>query len=242
MTLFDRLPTQEDAFFRIDTQPAVFLERLNRFAARVIWRQQEVVAHVPNSGRLKELLVPGAEIRVRPGGGAKTCCRLMLARHQGRWALVDAHLTNDLLEFAVRGGRVIPSPSDIRREVVWGESRLDLACEGNDGRHLMEAKCVTLVEGGAALFPDAPTQRGCRHLRELIRARQNGLLCHVLFFVQQEGAVCFRANGQTDPEFSRLLEEAAEAGVEVCAFACQVRENGIAIRGVLPWEHSGKVS
>ena len=236
--LYDKLPSEQNAFFEIDTQPAVLVKRLNRFAALVIWQGEEVLAHVPNSGRLKELLVPGAQIRVRPGGGIKTRCRLMMVRYEERWALIDAHLTNDLLEFAVKGQLVIPDAFNVRREVTWGKSRLDLRCESPKGVHLMEAKCVTLVEDGAALFPDAPTERGRRHLEELIAARESGLLCHVVFYVQQEGAVCFRANEKTDPAFAKLLTRAFESGVNVHVFACQVTGGGIAIRGILPWERT----
>ncbi len=215
-------------------EDAVFFERLNRFSARVLWRGQEALAHVPNSGRLRELLVPGAHVRVRPGGGSKTACRLMMVEHDGEWALIDAHLTNDMLEFAVRAGWLMPDPFDIRREVQYAGSRLDLGCRNDAGFHLVEAKCVTLIQDGLALFPDAPTARGARHLRELMSAQQAGLNGHVAFFVQQPGARSFAANRPMDPDFADALEQAAAAGVQVYAIQCRIAPDGVGLYGMLP--------
>jgi len=217
-------------------EDAVFEERVSRFSAWVIWRGERVLAHVPNSGRLKELLCPGVKALVRPGGGEKTACRLMMVEYEGSWAMIDSHMTNDILEYAVQEGWLMAEPFDIRREVRFGESRLDLGCRNGDGFHLVEAKCVTLVKDGIALFPDAPTQRGARHLKELIQAQENGFYAHVAFFVQQAGAKAFSANRAMDPEFAEALESAAAAGVTVHVIECSIQREGIRLYRRLPWK------
>lgn len=225
---------REGLWMPLALEDAVFLQRLSRFSARVLWRDQEVLAHVPNSGRLRELLAPGVRARVRPGGGPKTACRLMMVEHQQAWALIDAHLTNDILEYAVRAGWLMPDPFDLRREVRYAGSRLDLGCRNAEGFHLVEAKCVTLIQDGLALFPDAPTQRGARHLRELASAQRAGLKGHVAFFVQQPGAWAFAANRAMDPAFADALEQAAAAGVAVHVIQCRIAPDGVGLCGRLP--------
>jgi sugar fermentation stimulation protein A len=180
--------------------------------------------------------VADAEIRVKPGGGAKTLCRLMMVRHDAAWALVDSHITNDFLEKAVLDGWIMDAPRDIHREVVHGESRLDLGCTNSEGIHLVEAKCVTLIQNQIALFPDAPTLRGQRHIEELIKARQKGFITHIVFIVQKDGALCFQANTDTDPRFAKLLLQAAHCGVRVHGINCQVQEDGIWLMSSLPWK------
>lgn len=215
-------------------EDAVFLQRLSRFSARVLWRGQEVLAHVPNSGRLRELLAPGVRARVRPGGGPKTACRLMMVEHEQAWALIDAHLTNDIMEYAVQAGWLMPDPFDLHREVRYAGSRLDLGCRNAEGVHLVEAKCVTLVQDGLALFPDAPTERGTRHLRELASAQRAGLNGHIAFFVQQPGARAFAANRVMDPAFADALGQAAAAGVKVHVIQCRIAPDGVGLCGRLP--------
>lgn len=220
-------------------EESVFEERISRFSAWVVWRGERVLAHVPNSGRLKELLRPGVRALVRPGGGEKTACRLMMVEYENSWALIDSHLTNDIMEYAVREGWLMDAPFDIRREVKFGESRLDLGCRNEEGFHLVEAKCVTLVKDSVALFPDAPTQRGTRHLQELIRAAGSGFHAHAAFFVQQAGAVGFAANREMDPEFADALEAAAAAGVEIHVIECRIDAAGITLERELPWLTQG---
>ena len=225
------------AHLELFLEDAVFEERISRFSAWVIWHGERVLAHVPNSGRLGELLRPGVRARVRPGGGAKTACRLMMVEHEDSWALIDAHMTNDILEYAVQSGWLMDDPYDIRREVKFGQSRLDLGCRNAEGFHLVEAKCVTLVEDKTALFPDAPTERGVRHLRELIRAQESGFTAHAAFFVQQAGAETFSANRTMDPAFADTLEEASQAGVRIHVIECVITEDHVVLCRKLPWLH-----
>lgn len=218
-------------------EDAVLIQRLNRFAAQVRWRGQTALAHVPNSGRLRELMLPGARLRVWPAPpGRRTACTLKMVEKDGVWVTVDAQLTNDLLEEAVRTNRVrgCEDVMGLRREVAYGSSRFDLACENAQGRHLVEAKCSTLRVGDLALFPDAPTPRGCKHLRELMAAAEAGLGAHVVILVQHPGAAAFAPNGDTDPVFAQTLAEAAGRGVGVQALSTRVLPDALELGEELP--------
>jgi sugar fermentation stimulation protein A len=170
---------------------AAFLARLNRFAARVTVDGRELMAHVPNSGRLRELLVPGAACMVAPHPASattrRTDCTLTLVHHNGDWVCLDTHITPRILAEAVETGGLPPFAGChvALREAWYGSSRLDLALEGPAGTWLVETKCVTLVERGMALFPDAPTERGRRHMEELAGAVRNGHRAAAVFVVQR---------------------------------------------------------
>lgn len=219
-----------------ELREAVFIKRENRFAARVSVDGEELLAHVPNSGRLNELFQKGNRVYVQMKAGARTRCRLMLAECGNSLALIDSHLTNDILEFLIRGNAIIDCPVNIKREVRYGKSRLDLACENSEGIHLVEAKCVTLVKDGKALFPDAPTDRGRRHLEELVHAVSEGYIPHIVFIVQIDGADCFTANRETDPAFADAFRKARENGVSVHAVTMEVCRNHVRPIGFLKIE------
>ena len=152
-----------------DLVEGVFLERVNRFLARVEVDGQEVGVHVANSGRMKELFVPGWRVLVRPAIGEhrKTKFDLVLVDMGSALASTDARMPNALVAEGVANGHLqqFADYPEIRREVTFGDSRLDLMLEGPGGRCYIEAKSVTLVEKGVGLFPDAPTVRGAKHLR-----------------------------------------------------------------------------
>ncbi len=202
----------------------VFLCRENRFLAMVELDGVPTPCHVPNSGRLRELLVPGVPARVRPlRPGLRTQARLVMVQHQGHWVAVDAQLTNAVAREAVEGG-VIPTLADIkglRSEVVHGDSRFDMAGVVEERPCYIEVKCSTLVREGIALFPDAPTERGGKHLQELTTLVREGAVCCVLFLLQHPAAHSFAPNRGTDPQFATLLGEAIAAGVQVWAVRCQ---------------------
>lgn len=216
-----------------------FLERLNRFAARVTMRGETVLAHVPNSGRLGELLRPGARVYLvaAAGCGRVTAYDLMLAELDGAFVAVDARQPPGLLIEALLEG-VVPElgfPNKVESEVGYGSSRLDLAWEEEGGRRvLLEAKSVTLVQNGVALFPDAPTSRGRRHLEELAVAVGEGYRGLVAFVIQRSDPIAFRANAATDPAFASALEKAGAAGVEVYAYSCQVTLSGVSLWRQVP--------
>jgi len=209
------------------------LERLNRFAVRVLVRGQEAVAHLPNSGRLKELLQPGtpAYLAPRTGPGRKTAYDLILVRLERTLASADARLPNALVAEALRDGRLpqFRGYPHIHPEARYGDSRCDFLLEGPAGRLLLETKSVTWVEGGFALFPDAPTERGRRHLQALREARRQGLAAALIFVIQREDARAFRPCYRCDPIFGQALREAAAEGVAIYAYRCRLSLTEIAM-------------
>ena len=210
---------------------ATFVARDNRFRVTVELDGKHVWAYLPNSGRLEELLTPGRRLFLRPATapGRKTAYDLLLVDLDGVLVSTDAHLPNCLMEEALREGRLPPFKGyeTVRREVQRGGSRLDFALEGKGQRCLIEVKSVTLVRGGLALFPDAPTVRGRRHAEELRQAVAAGERAAIVFVVQREDADAFAPNDGTDLAFGRALRRAAGEGVEVYAYACRVSLGGV---------------
>ena len=202
---------------------ALFVRRLNRFAAEVQLDGRLVPVHLPNSGRMRELLVPGVEALVAScPGPRKTAYDLLMVRHAALWVGVDSRLPARLLEEALAAGLSGLGPFySIRREVPYGESRLDLLGLGPDGSCFIETKSVNLVQDGVALFPDAPTLRGTRHLLELRRAAESGHRSAVVFVVQRDDASSFRPFEAADPLFAATLREVAGV-VDVLAYCCEV--------------------
>ncbi|HFD39115.1 MAG TPA: DNA/RNA nuclease SfsA [Anaerolineae bacterium] len=216
-----------------------FLSRENRFRVTVEVGGQAVAAHLPNSGRLGELLTPGRRVLLvrREGAGRKTGYDLSLVEFEGQWVSVDARLPNDLAAEALRAGRIAPLRGypTLRREVTRGRSRFDFLLEGPDRPPCwLEVKSVTLVVDGLACFPDAVTARGRRHVEELTEIVAGGERAAVLFVVQREDAQGFRPHDEADPAFGRALREAARRGVEVYAYACRIEPGRAAITHPLP--------
>lgn len=210
---------------------ARFVSRDNRFRVTVSVGGQEIAAHLPNSGRLRELLVPGSQAILvhRPGPHRKTQYDLSLVEYQGRWVSVDARLPNQLVDEALKAGALGPLAGypTIRREVPLGKSRIDFLLEGpGKSPCLLEVKSVTLVIDGMGCFPDAVTDRGRRHVLELAKVVGVGHRAAVLFVVQRDDATGMRPHDESDPAFGEALREAARAGVEVYAYGCRV-EPGI---------------
>lgn len=218
--------------------PARFLERLNRFVARVLIESVEALAHVPSSGRMRELLVPGAAVYLQPtaGPGRRTDYKLLLVDYAGTMVSVDSLLPNRLLYHVFRH-RALPgfeNYNETRREVAYREGRIDFLLTGEKDRCLVEVKSVTLVQNGEARFPDAPTQRGARHLRELAHAVGEGCRAAVIFVVQRDDGIYFTPNDGRDPEFGTALREARRQGVEVLALGCRVELPQVRLLGPLP--------
>ena len=221
-----------------DLVEGIFLERVNRFLARVEVDGREVGVHVANSGRMKELFVPGWRVLVRPVAGEhrKTKYDLVLVDMGQALASADARAPNALLEESVANGHLkqFAGYTDIRREVTFGDSRLDLMLEGPQGRCYIEAKSVTLVKNGVGLFPDAPTARGAKHLRTLITVLEAGHRAAVVFVVQRPDANAFATSDPSDPELAEALRSAVAAGVEAYAYNCEVTERSIRLDHSLP--------
>ena len=221
-----------------DLVEGIFLERVNRFLARVEVDGREVGVHVANSGRMKELFVPGWRVLVRPVSGdhRKTKFDLVLVDMGNALASADARMPNPLLAEGVANGHLqqFAGYTDMRREVIFGDSRLDLMLEGPSGRCYIEAKSVTLVTNGVGLFPDAPTIRGAKHLRTLETVLEAGHRAAVVFVVQRPDASAFATSDPSDPDFADALRSALAAGVEAYAYNCEVTERSIRLDQALP--------
>lgn len=216
-----------------------FISRLNRFAAMVEVAGQQEMVHVANSGRLRELFEPGRRMLLAPAPGEHRKTRYDLALVDLGHTLVsaDARLPNGLVAEALAKGTLASFTAfpEVRREVTFGESRLDLALEGPSGRCYLETKSVTLVEDdGMALFPDAPTTRGVKHLHTLTQVAAEGHRAGVIFVVQRSDATCLSPHDSSDPEFGTALREAKAAGVEVLAYGCRVMPQEIVLADPVP--------
>ena len=222
-----------------------FISRPNRFIAHVETGNRTVVCHVKNTGRCRELLIPGVTVilEFHPDAvlsGRKTEYDLIGVYKNGLLINMDSQAPNKAAwEWLVSlgGGQYTEKnhyplgsyvPFDIRREVTHGDSRFDLAfsLRNRDTKAVspafMEVKGVTLEENGLALFPDAPTKRGIKHLKGLIRAHEEGYEAYVLFVIQMKGIRGFTPNDMTHPAFGDALRQAREAGVHVLAYDCLV--------------------
>jgi sugar fermentation stimulation protein A len=212
-----------------------FVRRDNRFRVTVEVDGEHVAAHLPNSGRLTELLTPGRPCWLTEFDTPqrKTCFDLTLMAYADTLVSVDARLPNALFAQALAAGRLelFQGYDSVEREVRFGESRLDFRLSGAEGVCWVEVKSVTLVEGGVARFPDAPTARGVRHLGELVRTVSKGDRAAVVFVIQRTDAQRFVPHDQADAAFGTALREAAEAGVGVYAWACEVSQQEIAVCG-----------
>jgi len=207
----------------------IFCKRLNRFLAEVELDGKICQCHVKNTGRLGELLIPGAEVwcEIHDDPARKTKYSLLLVRKGDRLVSIDSQAPNRLAFEYVQSGGLGTVPQTVRREVTCGDSRFDLWFEQSGQPAWMEVKGVTLEEDGIARFPDAPTERGAKHVRGLQRIAQEGGNAYVLFVIQMTGIRWFEPNEASDPEFAAALREAAESGVRILAVSCEVTLEGM---------------
>jgi sugar fermentation stimulation protein A len=219
--------------------PGRFVRRDNRFRVAVQIGGKTVAAHLPNSGRLTELLTPGRACWLAKFADApkrKTSFDLKLVEYAGVLVSVDARLPNPLFAEAVAARQLAPfrGYDHVSREVRRGESRLDFRLGETAAVYWVEVKSVTLVENGTARFPDAPTLRGTRHLRELTAAVQQGEQAAVVFVVQRQDAQRFAPHEQADAAFAATLRDAASAGVGVYAWTCEVGTQAMTVATQIP--------
>ena len=237
-------PTGKRAPLRLPTLvPAEFVHRDNRFRIQAAISGQSVAAHLPNSGRLGELLVPGRRIWLARADQEhkpkrQTAYDVALVEYQGRLVSVDARVPERLVASALRHQQLdgFEAYTTVQQEVHLGASRLDFRMDDAPAAPpcWLELKSVTLVEGGVARFPDAPTLRGKRHVHELITAVRAGDRAAVLFVVQRDDAERFTPHHAADAQFSQALEQAAKAGVEVLAWRCRVSLQSIQLEKTIP--------
>ena len=212
-------------------EQAVFLRRPNRFIAQVELNGREETVHVKNTGRCRELLIPGRTVWLEgsENPARKTKYDLVAVDKDGLLINMDAQAPNRVFAEWAAEGRFLPEVQAIQPEYRYGASRLDFALTTPQGLHLVEVKGVTLEEGGHARFPDAPTERGVRHLGELERAAAAGLAATAFFVIQMEGMKDFAPNDATHPAFGEALRHAAANGVRVEAWECAVTPESLRI-------------
>ena len=217
-----------------------FLDRPNRFIAHVALDGEPVVVHVKNTGRCRELLVPGCPVWLEESDNPARKTRFALIAVEkttpaGQLLVnMDAQAPNRVFaEWAETGG-FRPDLTLLRPETVFGASRFDFYWEAGPRRGFVEVKGVTLEEDGVARFPDAPTLRGVKHLEELIAARQAGYQAALCFIVQFSGAKYVTPNDTTHPQFGQALRRAAQAGVEVFALGCAVTPDSLTAEEFVP--------
>jgi sugar fermentation stimulation protein A len=210
--------------------PGKFLTRPNRFIAHVEIDGKQEVCHVKNTGRCRELLPPGAQVWCEVAGNParKTKFDLITVKKGHRLINMDSQAPNAAVkEWLSAGG--LGAVENLRPETVHGGSRFDFSFTLEGRPCLLEVKGVTLETDGVCAFPDAPTERGARHLRELAQAAREGYGAYVLFVIQMSDVQFLHPNDATDPEFGLALREAAAAGVQVMAMDCRVEIDGMTI-------------
>ena len=218
-------------------EEGVFVDRPNRFIAHVLVNGETQVCHVKNTGRCRELLVPGARVILSRGTNPqrKTAFDLVSVYKGDRLINMDSQAPNDIAAEYLPA--LFPDLTELRREVTYGSSRFDF-CGVRGGRPFyLEVKGVTLEQADRVYFPDAPTERGLKHLKELTRLCREGTDAYVLFIVQMERILSLQANRATHPAFADALQEAHQAGVQVLAVDCRVTPDSVTARRPVPVEY-----
>ncbi len=219
---------------------ATFLRRPNRFLGWVQLDGEERKAHVPDPGRLTELLFTGAEVYVRrhaPDSGKSTACQVVLARGSDSLVSIDTQVPNRLVRMALEAGEMpeLGPYINVRPEFARGRSRFDFALErAGSSRTLVEVKSVSWRKGDTGWFPDAKTTRGARHVTELTHIKRDGIPTAILFVAQRGDIEAVSPDPVVDPDFTNALRAAAEAGVVILAWRSVVREDSIALDRRVP--------
>ena len=215
--------------------PGTFLNRPNRFIAHVEIDGQEQIVHVKNTGRCRELLPAGAEVYCQHFDSTtrKTAYDLITVRKGERLINMDSQVPNAAAkEWLSYGG--LGTLTDLRPETVHGDSRFDFSFQKDGKPCFLEVKGVTLENDGVCAFPDAPTERGAKHLHGLKLAIEEGYGAYILFVIQMENVQYLHPNDETDPAFGKALREAAAAGVQILAMDCRVTADEMVIKSPVP--------
>lgn len=211
--------------------PGIFLARPNRFIAHILIDGQDTVCHVKNTGRCKELLAPGAAVWCEKTNNPtrKTQYDLIAVQKGTRLINMDSQAPNKAVYKWLSGGG-LGALENLRAETTYGNSRFDFSFEKDGKRCFLEVKGVTLENNGICAFPDAPTQRGAKHLKELTALAKEGFGAYVLFVIQMTDVVHLHPNDDTDPAFGDALRDAAAAGVQILAMDCCVAPDTMTIQ------------
>ena len=206
-----------------------FIDRSNRFIAHVEIGGVREVVHVKNTGRCRELLLPGVSVRleVSDNPNRKTKYDLVMVHKESLgWINMDSQAPNKVVQEWLE----TLDYDEVKPEYTYGDSRIDFYMRKGEQEYLMEVKGCTLEIDGIGYFPDAPTLRGVKHLRELTKARALGYECTIAFVIQMEGITEVRPNVATQPEFGEALEQARTAGVKVLFLPCEVGRDTLRVK------------
>jgi len=209
-----------------------FISRLNRFIANVEINGKTEIAHVKNTGRCKELLVPSADIYLEKSDDPKRKTKydlICVLKENGVFVNIDSQVVNHIAADWLKRSGIFSENAIIKREVKYGSSRFDIYIEDGERKAFMEVKGVTLEDKGEVRFPDAPTARGVKHINELIKCIDDGYEAYILFVIQMKGVSYFTPNDLTHKEFGDTLRRASKKGVRIIAVDCIVSSDSIEI-------------
>lgn len=231
---------RDDGMRYENIKKAKFLARPNRFIAHAELDGQEVICHVKNTGRCRELLIPGeTTVYIQDHGEdtkRKTRYSLIGVEKGNLMINMDSQAPNKVVKEWIQAGEFLPGITFMKPEKKYGNSRFDFYLEQGEKKIFLEVKGVTLEEDGVAMFPDAPTERGVKHIEELIACKEDGYDAYIVFVVQMAGMKVFRPNEKTQPEFGEALRKARSHGVEIIVKNCIVTPDELKITDSLPFE------
>ncbi len=212
---------------------AVFKNRPNRFIAECSIDNKNIIVHVKNTGRCRELLIKDTEVYLEyfSESSRKTKYDLITVNKNGRLINMDSSTPNKAVYEALHNGKNILNIDEpltfIKMEQKYKTSRFDIYAETADNKIFIEIKGVTLEENNIVMFPDAPTKRGVKHIMELIDAKENGFDTYIIFVIQMQNPEYFTPNYKTHEEFGKALQYAKSKGIKILAYDCIVTENSI---------------
>lgn len=209
-----------------------FISRPNRFIANIEINNKIEICHVKNTGRCKELLIPNAEVFVQKSDNPKRKTKFSLigVKKNNRMINMDSQVTNKVVYEWILKGELFKDVIKIKPEAKYNNSRFDFYIETKNEKAFIEVKGVTLEDEGVVRFPDAPTERGVKHVRELCESTKEGYKAYVIFVIQMKDVLHFEPNVETHKEFAEALKEAEKCGVNILALDCEVTEDSIHIR------------
>lgn len=218
---------------------AIFLKRENRFIAKCLVDNEIVNVHVKNTGRCQELLIEGTKVYLEKSFSdkRKTPYSLITVAKDNRLINMDSQIPNKVVYENLISGKIdlkLGNLNLIKNEYKYGNSRLDIYAETDTDKILIEVKGVTLEKNNVALFPDAPTERGIKHIKELINATRIGYKTFIIFIIQMADVRYFSPNVDTHKEFAKTLKEAAENNVSILAYDCNITPNSIELSNNIP--------
>lgn len=211
---------------------ASFIKRLNRFVAEVELEGKKILCHVKNTGRCRELLIKGTTVYLEKSDNPerKYQYSLIAVKKGDRLVNMDSSAPNKAVYEWLKKGECFKNITLIKPESTYGRSRLDFYFEYEGKKAYMEVKGVTLENEGVVSFPDAPTERGVKHLNELINLVTEGYEAYAMFVVQMKDVLYFTANGKNDPDFEKALKKAQQKGVKILCYDCEIKKDEMLIK------------